>query len=198
MPPTTWPIIFDAKKSTTTYCRIPKRSGGYKEPKLEELAHILDIDETDIDYHQSISDVELTKRCFRKIVEEGLVLPTILNVHKEQKGNKSSKFETDHFKPVSVDGLDIENELLFDFDFVGKKCIVSGVSPYRAQLKKLLPKIGAILTGGNPSGVTNALIVGENVGPEKKKTALGQKEKRPNSFHIFSQEAVAYKLGLID
>ena len=93
MPPTTWPIIFDAKKSTTTYCRIPKRSGGYKEPKLEELAHILDIDETDIDYHQSISDVELTKRCFRKIVEEGLVLPTILNVHKEQKGNNNDDEE---------------------------------------------------------------------------------------------------------
>lgn len=198
MSPITWPIIFDTKKSTITYCHIPKKGGGYKEPKLEELAHVLAIDDTDIAYHQSLSDVELTKRCFRKIVEEGLIIPTTSSFHKEQKGTKPSKFEAGHFKSVSVDGLDMENELLCDFDFVGKKCIVSGVSPYRDQLKKLLPEIGAILPKGKVSGSTNVLIVGENVGPDKKKIALEQKEKRPDSFRIFSQEAVAYKLGLID
>ena len=196
--PITWPIIFDTKNSTTTYCHIPKKGGGYKEPQLEELAHALEIDDTDIAYHQSFSDVELTKRCFRKIVEEGLIIPTTSDSHKEQKGTKKSKFEADHFKSVSVDGLDIEDELLYDFDFVGKKCIVSGISPYRDQLKKFLSEIGAILPKGKVSGSTNVLIVGENVGPDKKKTALEQKGKRPDSFHIFSQEAVAYKLGLMD
>mgnify|MGYP004503846629 FL=1 len=127
-----------------------------------------------------------------------MIIPTTSDSHKEQKGTKKSKFEADHFKSVSVDGLDIEDELLYDFDFVGKKCIVSGISPYRDQLKKFLSEIGAILPKGKVSGSTNALIVGENVGPDKKKIALEQKGKRPDSFHIFSQEAVAYKLGLMD
>lgn len=198
MSPITWPIVFDTKNSTITYCHIPKKGGGYKEPKLEELAHILDIDDTDIYYHQSISDVELTKRCFRKIVEEELIIPTTFGFHKEQKGTRPSKFAAGHFKSVGIDGLDMEDELLCDYDFIGKKCIVSGVSPYRDQLKKLLPEIGAILSKGKVSGSTNVLIVGENVGPDKKKIALEQKEKRPDSFHFFSQEAVACKLGLVD
>lgn len=198
LPHITWPIIFDTKNSTIEYCRIPKKGGGYKEPKLEELAHILDIDDTDIDHHQSCSDAELTKRCFRKLVEGGFVLPTVTGIHKEQKENRTSKFDADHFKSVSVDDLDIEDDFLCDYDFVGKKCIVSGMSPYRDKLKQLLPEIGAILTKGKLSGATNALIVGEDVGPDKKRLALEQKGKRPNSFHIFSQEAVAYKLGLID
>lgn len=193
-----WPVTFDTMTSMLNFCHLTKKGGGYKNPKLEELANVLEIDDKDIDYHQSCSDVELTKRCFRKIVEEGLIPPTISDIHKERNENKSYNFEPGHFKSVNIDGLDIEDDLLCEYDFCGKKCIVSGTSPYRNQLKELLPEAGAILTNGKPSGATNALIVGENVGPDKKRIALKQKENRPDSFHIFSQKAVAYKLGIMD
>ena len=77
LPTIEWPVIFDTQNSMTTFCRLPKKDGGYKNPKLEELADILEIAKIDIVLHQSSFDVELTKRCFRKIVEDGLVAPTI-------------------------------------------------------------------------------------------------------------------------
>ncbi len=63
--------MFDTMLEMTDYCRIPRGNGEYKWPRLAELADCLDIDTHDIDWHQSASDVEVTVRCFRKIVEKG-------------------------------------------------------------------------------------------------------------------------------
>lgn len=70
MNPIKWPTVFDTMKSMWKYCR--------KRPKLVELVHTLNIDDSDIDYHQSASDVEVTKRCFKTIASNELTTPTNL------------------------------------------------------------------------------------------------------------------------
>ena len=68
-----WAQSYDTMKRMTNYCQIPKDWGsGYKWPKLTELADCLDIDYSHIALHDSSSDVELTKQCFKKIVNQGL------------------------------------------------------------------------------------------------------------------------------
>ena len=68
-----WSKSYDTMKRTTNYCQIPKDWGsGYKWPKLTELADCLGIDYSHISLHDSSSDVELTKQCFKKIVNQGL------------------------------------------------------------------------------------------------------------------------------
>ena len=195
LPTIEWPVIFDTQNSMTTFCRLPKKDGGYKNPKLEELADILEIAKIDIVLHQSSFDVELTKRCFRKIVEDGLVAPTIAQFH-DPSEKKSSKYEPGHFGLTNIDGFNLEDKILSDFDFEGKKCVVSGKSSYRDKIKKKLPKIGAKVMG-DISGLTDILIVSENgVGKTKKEKALAELVKRPGTLHVFSHDAVARKLGL--
>ena len=65
--------MFDTMLEMTDYCRIPRGNGEYKWPRLYELANCLGIDTEDIDWHQSASDVEVTARCFRKIVGMGMI-----------------------------------------------------------------------------------------------------------------------------
>lgn len=191
-----WPDFIDTKNSMTTFCSLPKKGGGYKEPKLEELADVLGIEKSDLVLHQSSFDVELTKRCFRKIVEDGLVAPTIAQFH-DPSEKRDSKHKAGHSSKTDTSGLNPEDELLSDFDFVGKKCIVTGNSLYRNELKKELPNFGARVMKGNVSNTTDAFIYGEDLGADKKEKALVQKAKRPDSFHIFTHEAVVRKLGLI-
>ena len=64
--------MFDTMLEMTNYCRIPRGNGEWKWPRLSELADCLGIDTDDIDWHMSASDVEVTVRCFRRIVEKGL------------------------------------------------------------------------------------------------------------------------------
>lgn len=66
------PTWFDTMTEMTNYCKIYAGPRRYKWPRLSELTEHLDIDTNDINYHQSSSDVEVTVRCFRKIVEDGL------------------------------------------------------------------------------------------------------------------------------
>lgn len=68
---------FDTMTSMTRFCGLRRGNRELKWPRLGELAYILKIDTSDIDYHHSSSDVEVTVRCFRKIVGEGLISPTI-------------------------------------------------------------------------------------------------------------------------
>ena len=65
--------MFDTMLEMTDYCQIPGYYGEYKWPRLSELASCLGVYTDDIDWHQSASDVEVTVRCFRKIVEKGLI-----------------------------------------------------------------------------------------------------------------------------
>jgi DNA polymerase III epsilon subunit-like protein len=68
-----WGLSYDTMKRTTSYCQIPKDWGsGYKWPKLTELADCLGVDYSQIALHDSSGDVELTKQCFKKIVNQGL------------------------------------------------------------------------------------------------------------------------------
>ena len=64
--------MFDTMLRMTDYCHIPRGNGEWKWPRLNELAACLGIYTDDIDWHQSASDLEVTARCFRKIVEKGL------------------------------------------------------------------------------------------------------------------------------
>ena len=66
-----WPMMIDTMKTTTELCRLPGRGrGGYKWPKLSELAECLRIKTDDINLHDSSADVELTKRCFLYLLEK--------------------------------------------------------------------------------------------------------------------------------
>ncbi|MDY6424506.1 MAG: 3'-5' exonuclease, partial [Bacteroidales bacterium] len=68
-----WAQSYDTMKRMTSYCQIPKDWGsGYKWPKLSELADCLGIDYSHITLHDSSGDVELTKQCFKRIVNQGL------------------------------------------------------------------------------------------------------------------------------
>ena len=68
-----WAKSYDTMKRMTSYCQIPKDWGsGYKWPKLTELADCLGIGYSQIALHDSSGDVELTKQCFKKIVNQGL------------------------------------------------------------------------------------------------------------------------------
>ena len=65
--------MWDTMLRMTSYCAIPRSGREYKWPKLMELAEIIKVDTADIDWHQSASDVEVTARCFRAIVQRGIV-----------------------------------------------------------------------------------------------------------------------------
>lgn len=65
--------LWDTMHRTTYYCKIPRGRHDYKWPRLSELADKLKIRQSDIDYHQSASDVEVTARCFRAIIQRGLL-----------------------------------------------------------------------------------------------------------------------------
>ena len=106
------------------------------------------------------------------------------------------KSDNKKFDPVTIKGLVLEDDILADFDFFGKVCVVSGDSEYRNSVKDKLKSIGAKVVSGM-SGSTNALIVSENVGPAKKEKALKLKSDKPDNFHIFTQQSVAKMLGII-
>ena len=109
---------------------------------------------------------------------------------KEKSHSGSAKYQT-----VSIDGLDLEDDLLADYSFCGKTCVISGESEYRDTIKKTLEDKGAKVVD-SISGKTNALIVGKKVGPSKKEQAIKQKANNPERFHIFSQHAIADMLGI--
>lgn len=97
---------------------------------------------------------------------------------------------------MSSEDLADEDFLLSNFDFTGKICVVSGGSDKNKEsLKSKLKEVGAKVTG-SISGKTDVFIKGEDVGPSKKKKAKIEKEKRPDVFHIFTQEGVAKELSI--
>lgn len=72
-------FVYDTMIRMTDFCKLPYSFSEHKWPRLVELAAILDIDTDDIQWHLSSSDVEVTARCFRKIVKEGLDYPPELS-----------------------------------------------------------------------------------------------------------------------
>lgn len=67
-----WPFQVDTMVDTVDFCRFyPKIRNEYKWPKLSELAQKLDIKYKEEELHNSKTDVEITKRCFRKLCKIG-------------------------------------------------------------------------------------------------------------------------------
>ncbi|MDO4512157.1 MAG: 3'-5' exonuclease [Bacteroidales bacterium] len=67
-----WPDAYCTMVETTDFCGIPSDGfDDYKWPKLTELAQCLGVDYDDIDLHDSMADVELTKRCFQALLRCG-------------------------------------------------------------------------------------------------------------------------------
>lgn len=83
-----WPICIDTMVDTTDFCKLlPKKNGEYKWPKLSELASKLSVKSYDLKLHDSRSDVELTKRCFRQLCEIGFYK---LNLERVSQGSSKS------------------------------------------------------------------------------------------------------------
>ena len=114
-----WAKSYDTMKRTTSFCQIPKAwGGGYKWPKLTELADCLFVGYSDIPLHDSAGDVELTKRCFEGIVANGLYrIPKesgiIMTLHVESPNDL-------HFE-ISKDGEPIDELFLTGIYGVTKK-----------------------------------------------------------------------------
>ena len=72
-----WPRIYDTMTRMTDYCQLFWYEGAhrYKWPRLGELAEILEVETSDIEFHLSSADVEVTKRCLLKIIAGGLDCP---------------------------------------------------------------------------------------------------------------------------
>ena len=62
----------DTMKSSVFWCRIPKRSGKYKWPRLQELHKKLFGKKFD-DAHNSLCDVQATERCFWELKRHGVI-----------------------------------------------------------------------------------------------------------------------------
>lgn len=65
-------------KTSTDFCKIQKNGysskyGGYKWPKLAELARILDIKIEVDNFHDSKYDVEITKQCFLELLKRNVI-----------------------------------------------------------------------------------------------------------------------------
>lgn len=67
-----WPFRIDTMKDTTELCQLfPRKLGEYKWPTLEELAYELKINCKDLSMHDSQVDVDITRKCFKKLYQNG-------------------------------------------------------------------------------------------------------------------------------
>lgn len=64
--------VFDTMRESENYCNLYKAPHLRKWPKLIELATMLGVETSDIDWHKSSSDVEVTARCLSSIAKRGL------------------------------------------------------------------------------------------------------------------------------
>ena len=65
---------FDTMTSSTKWCKLPKANGaGYKWPKLEELANVLNVNIERENFHDSKYDVEITKQCFLRLLNKNII-----------------------------------------------------------------------------------------------------------------------------
>lgn len=95
---------------------------------------------------------------------------------------------------VSIEEMDIEDNLLPSYSFEGKKVKLSGTFD-KDTVTDILKGLGASVPSGDPTNNTDAFIVGDDVGPRKKERAIVQKKKRPSSFHIFTANAFLSHFG---
>lgn len=145
-------------------------------------------------HHSALDDAKHTAEILFALSEQLDISEFVKDNYIPEK--EKPKLNNTNHNTVSSEDLEKEDVILSDFDLVGKRCVVSGGSDKNKDtLKSKLKEIGAKVTG-DISGKTDVFIVGEDVGSSKKQKAKIEKEKRPDVFHIFTQEGVADKLGL--
>lgn len=144
-------------------------------------------------HHSALEDARHTAELFIKLLPSVDISQYVKHDYiPEKERPKSNSFQ---FQNTNIDGLILEDGLLDDFDFKGQTCVVSGESQYRKAIETELPGLCKRLAK-SLSGKTDVFIVGNTVGSSKKKQALELKQNRPDAFHIFTQKAVAHKLGI--
>lgn len=145
-------------------------------------------------HHSALHDAKHTAEILLALSEQTNVLEFIKSNYIPEK--EKPKSDNTKYKTVSSEDLPNEDILLSNFCFIGKICVVSGGSDKNKEfLKSKLKEVGAKVTSAI-SGKTDVFIKGEDVGPSKKEKAKFQKEQRPDTFHIFTQEGVAKELGV--
>lgn len=145
-------------------------------------------------HHFALDDAKHTAEILMALSEQSDVSKFVKSNYipeKEKPKSDKSKFNT-----VSSKDLPKDDILLANFDFIGKICVISGASDKNKEsLGSKLEELGAKVTT-QISGKTDVFIKAEKVGSTKLQDAKTQKEKRPDPFHIFTQEGVAKVLGI--
>jgi len=166
-----WPTYVDTMKDTTDFCQLlPMRRGEYKWPKLSELASKLSISTRGLRLHDSRSDVEITKRCFRELCNIGFYNLSLVE------SSSTEEEENEQETPVVADYLDeIEKELATLEKNISseKACLKAFTMPVVNDLKNNM----VYLDFGNDPEIEKAKDVLNYVSPEayayiKKKEGL--------------------------
>lgn len=145
-------------------------------------------------HHSALEDAKHMAEILLALEEQSDITKFIKSNYIPEK--EKTKSDNAKYATISSEDLVKEDNLLLDYDFTDKICVISGGSDKdKEQLKSELKKIGAKVTS-SISGKTDVFIVGEDVGPRKMQDAMSQKTKRPNIFHIFTQAGVAKKMGI--
>ena len=145
-------------------------------------------------HHFALDDAKHTAEILMALSEQSDVSEFVKSNYipeKEKPKSANTKYNT-----VSSEELVKEDNLLSDYDFLGKTCVISGGSDKNKEsLGSKLEELGAKITK-KISGKTDVFIKAEKVGSTKLQDAKTQKAERPNTFHIFTQEGVAKVLGI--
>lgn len=145
-------------------------------------------------HHFALDDAKHTAEILMALSEQSDLSEFVKSNYipeKEKPKSANTKYNT-----VSSEELVKEDNLLSDYDFLGKTCVISGGSDKNKEsLGSKLEELGAKVTK-KISGKTDVFIKAEKVGSTKLQDAKTQKAERPNTFHIFTQEGVAKVLGI--
>ena len=159
---------------------IQKITGkGWKEAYKERFGKQV------VDEHHALADAQQEAELFAALVASEDVSKYI-ECDYIPADEKPKNFAKSNSK--STDDIPLDDAILDNYDFLGKKFVVSGVSPYRAELKKRYKSTDI--------HKSDALVIGATVGESKIAKAMSKRQNNPGTFYIFSQEAVAKKLGI--
>lgn len=142
--------------------------------------------------HNALVDAQACAKVFIELCKKEDCNPFIYHipyVPEKEKEKKGIMTET-----VSIENMEIEDNLLPSYSFDGKKVKLSGTFN-KEIVTDILKELGASVPSGDPTNNTDAFIVGDDVGPRKKALANTQKKKRPDSFHIFTAKAFLSHFG---
>ncbi len=145
-------------------------------------------------HHSALDDAKHAAEILLALSEQSDITAFVKNNYIPEK--EKPKSDNTKYKTVSSEELVNEDDMLSDYDFFGKICVISGCSDgIKESFGFKLEELGAKMTK-KISGKTDVFIKSENIGSTKLKDAKAQKAKRPNTFHIFTIESAAKNLGV--